>query len=197
MNFICQEYPATVDFKLKVHYTVLDCTGRTTVVFGNKMAYEIFGKTACEMQQVLNMQGCGYDFPGELDMLVGKTLLLKIKLKQRNLEYPDSSMYVHAYCQVADMVIENFIPMKDLGCGNFQDQVTPKSQYEMEKENIQLEEMHAIQWAPRVKYSNKREKGGNKRRRQRMKYLHELYVVRVNNACMTMKPEKPLNQERM
>lgn len=43
----------TLFFRLKVHYTVADDSGTASVVFWDKLATQIFGKTASEMKQIL------------------------------------------------------------------------------------------------------------------------------------------------
>ncbi|XP_028794361.1 uncharacterized protein LOC114749978 [Neltuma alba] len=103
----CKNKPTTYESKLRVHYTVMDESGKVTIVFFDKLAVQYIGKTAVELEKGLSKDEDGYvDVPGELDHLVGKTLLLKMKLNQYNVDFPHSSIFVATYTEVADLMDE-------------------------------------------------------------------------------------------
>ncbi|XP_028797693.1 replication protein A 70 kDa DNA-binding subunit-like [Neltuma alba] len=100
----CGSKSKTESGRLKVHYTVADDSGKATVVFFDKLAFQFLGKTANEMKLQLEKEDRGYDFPDELDCLVGKRLLLKIKLNKYNIDFPHSSISVSAYTEIVNLM---------------------------------------------------------------------------------------------
>ncbi|XP_028752988.1 uncharacterized protein LOC114712607 [Neltuma alba] len=91
---------------LRVHYTVEDSSGKATVVFFDKLASNFFQKTALEMNHTLIKEEREYDFPDELDLMVGKTVLLKLKLNKYNVDFPNSGISVASFTQCTDLMDE-------------------------------------------------------------------------------------------
>ncbi|XP_028782229.1 replication protein A 70 kDa DNA-binding subunit A-like isoform X2 [Neltuma alba] len=116
----CKKKPESIEPKLKVHYVVEDESGKTSVIFWDKLAVQLFNKNATEMKVLLQKAQCEYDFPDSLDELVGKRMILKLKLNDYNKRYPSSSISVLQYTICEDLIeqfihaaIENQVPAND------------------------------------------------------------------------------------
>ncbi|XP_054782777.1 replication factor A protein 1-like [Prosopis cineraria] len=110
---LCKKKPASIETKLKLHYTVEDETGKVNVVFWDKLAIQLLGQTATELKVILHEDKRSYDFPYELDQLVGRKMLLKLKLNGYNKEYPSSSISVLQYTECGDLM-NQFIEAVDV-----------------------------------------------------------------------------------
>ncbi|XP_028799908.1 uncharacterized protein LOC114755206 isoform X1 [Neltuma alba] len=106
LSSVCRKRPLYFEWKMRVHYTVEDESGRVVVAFFDKLVREFVGKTLAQLEEELIKKERHYDFPEDLDILVGKTLLLKLKLKKYNAEFPNSSISVSSYTHIADLMDE-------------------------------------------------------------------------------------------
>ncbi|XP_028753464.1 uncharacterized protein LOC114713054 [Neltuma alba] len=101
---LCKKKPVLVEPKLKVHYVVEDHSGKTSVIFWDKLAVQLFKKNALEMKLTLIQEQREYDFLFELDELVGKRMILKLKLNDYNRKHPHSSISVVQYTLCEDLI---------------------------------------------------------------------------------------------
>ncbi|XP_054824801.1 uncharacterized protein LOC129322518 [Prosopis cineraria] len=102
----CKKKPDSVEPKLKIHYTVEDETGKVTVVFWDKLAVQLLHKTVAELKAILHDDKRTYDFPDELDNLIGKKMILKLKINAYNKKYSNSSISVTQYTECGDLINE-------------------------------------------------------------------------------------------
>ncbi|XP_054795053.1 uncharacterized protein LOC129300509 [Prosopis cineraria] len=100
----CPNDMTQTEFKLKAHYNVSDESGNTSVVFFDKHAYEFTLKTASEIKEQLHKENRSYAFPDELEDVVGRKMLLKLKRTSYNLEHPNSSIGVVQYTACQDLL---------------------------------------------------------------------------------------------
>ncbi|XP_054778236.1 uncharacterized protein LOC129286264 [Prosopis cineraria] len=82
------------DKELKVNYTMVDHTGKTFVVFWDQLALQLLEKSAAELKVILPKERRSYDFLDQLDNIIGKKMLLKLKINAYNKKYPNSSISV-------------------------------------------------------------------------------------------------------
>ncbi|XP_028752889.1 uncharacterized protein LOC114724812 [Neltuma alba] len=103
----CRKTPDSIEPKMKVHYTVKDHTGSTSVIFWDKLAVDLIKNTATELMQMLEKDPEEVDFPKNLDNPVGKNLLLIMKLNEYNKRHPGSSISVLQY-QLCEDLMDQF-----------------------------------------------------------------------------------------
>ncbi|XP_028751228.1 uncharacterized protein LOC114711041 [Neltuma alba] len=100
----CKKKPIAVELKLKVHYVVGEDTGKTSVIFWDKLAVQLFQKNAFEMKVILKQEDREYDFPYDLDEVVRRKMILKLKLNDYNKRHPHSSISVVQYTICEDLL---------------------------------------------------------------------------------------------
>ncbi|KAK4275760.1 hypothetical protein QN277_018790 [Acacia crassicarpa] len=104
---ICHIYkkiPESIVPKMKIHYLVKDASGSASIIFWDKLAVQLVKKTASELLNLLKEQDDDDDFSNELDLPVGKNVLLKLKLNEYNKKYPTSSISVSQYTICEDLL---------------------------------------------------------------------------------------------
>ncbi|XP_054789830.1 replication protein A 70 kDa DNA-binding subunit B-like [Prosopis cineraria] len=99
----CKKKPQSIEPKLKIHYTVADKSRKASVIFWDKLAVQLIQRSAAEMKLILNQEERAYDFPDQLDSIIGKKLLLKLKINQYNKDFPNSSISVTQYTECEDL----------------------------------------------------------------------------------------------
>ncbi|XP_028805232.1 replication factor A protein 1-like [Neltuma alba] len=174
MGNLCKKKPTTYESKLRVHYTVMDESGKISVVFFDKLAIQFIGKTAAELEKGLPKDKDGYiDVPGELDFLVGKRLLLKMKLNQYNVDFPHSSISVATYTEVADLMDEfnragkaieevadegsDYVVMQeDFAQDSYLSQTEPCMMEDVDVVKVDLDEIPVSEMMPVATYKGKR-----------------------------------------
>ena len=121
---------------MKVHYLVGDDSGTTSVIFWDRLAMQLIGKSAREMKLKLDevnidqlvilifvygysmvlicmvQEDRDYDFPDDLDKIIGKRMLLSLKLNDYNKKYPNASISVISYT-LAQNLMEKFSNTQD------------------------------------------------------------------------------------
>ncbi|KAK4260997.1 hypothetical protein QN277_004053 [Acacia crassicarpa] len=104
---LCKKKPDSIEPKMKIHYLVRDQTGSASVIFWDKLDVPLVKKTASELISSLNEKkekdDDDDDIPKELDLPVGKNLLLKLKMNEFNKKYPTSSISVGQYTICEDL----------------------------------------------------------------------------------------------
>ncbi|KAI9125335.1 hypothetical protein K1719_003951 [Acacia pycnantha] len=88
--------------KMKIHYLVRDKTGSASVIFWDKLVVQLVKKTTSELKCLVKEDED--DFPDELDLPVGKNLLLKLKMNDFNKKHPTSSISVVQYTICEDLL---------------------------------------------------------------------------------------------
>ncbi|KAI9108293.1 hypothetical protein K1719_020776 [Acacia pycnantha] len=96
---LCKKQPEP---KMKLHYLVRDKTGSTSVIFWDKLAVQLVKKTASELKCLVKEDED--DIADELDLPVGKNLLLKLKMNDFNKKHPTSSISVVQYTICEDLL---------------------------------------------------------------------------------------------
>ncbi|KAI9077464.1 hypothetical protein K1719_040583 [Acacia pycnantha] len=67
--------------KYKVHYKVYDDTGKCSIIFFDRHATELLGKSASKMKEDMQEEGRNSTIPKELDEIAGKLVIVKLKIK--------------------------------------------------------------------------------------------------------------------
>ncbi|XP_028805310.1 uncharacterized protein LOC114760214 [Neltuma alba] len=80
--------------RFKLHYTVFDSTGICSIIFFNRLAYDLIGFSAEELKTKVAKDKNPGSFPKELSNCVGKEMIVKLKIKESNIRYRNSSMGV-------------------------------------------------------------------------------------------------------
>ncbi|XP_028757285.1 uncharacterized protein LOC114716446 [Neltuma alba] len=93
---------------LKVHYTVMDDSGSASVVFWDNLTVQLVEKTAAELNVIVDNNKNLYGIPKELENLIGKKMMLKMKLNDYNARHSSSSISVSSYTICEDL-IEQFM----------------------------------------------------------------------------------------
>ncbi|KAI9084717.1 hypothetical protein K1719_033361 [Acacia pycnantha] len=88
--------------RMKIHYLIRDKTGSASVIFWEKLVVQLVKKTASELRQSLKEDED--DIPDDLDLPVGKNLLLKLKMNEFNKKHPTSSISVGQYTICEDFL---------------------------------------------------------------------------------------------
>ncbi|KAI9114410.1 hypothetical protein K1719_014638 [Acacia pycnantha] len=98
---------------LRLNYLISDDSGTASIVFFDKHASEIMKKSAAELKADILAQcahlnfpeeALRYEFPSEIDSLIGKKMILKMKLNKYNKEHPNSSVSVTTYADCANLI---------------------------------------------------------------------------------------------
>ncbi|XP_028766670.1 uncharacterized protein LOC114724483 [Neltuma alba] len=113
----CKKAPESVDPKLKVTYIVHDSSGKVSVTFWDKLAVQLFGKTAPELKVSLP-EGDEFEFPEALDNIVGRKMILKLKLNEYNKKFPHSSISVIQYTNCEDLMDQFTQASSDVSTGS-------------------------------------------------------------------------------
>ncbi|KAK4278435.1 hypothetical protein QN277_016281 [Acacia crassicarpa] len=98
---LCKKIPEKIEPKMRIHYLVKDKTGSASVIFWDKLAVQLVKKTASELIHLLKKDD---NFPDELDVPVGKNVLLKLKLNDYNKKHPASGISVSQYTICEDLL---------------------------------------------------------------------------------------------
>ncbi|KAI9126258.1 hypothetical protein K1719_002679 [Acacia pycnantha] len=96
---LCKKQPEP---KMKLHYLVRDKTGSASVIFWDKLAVQLVKKTESELKCLVKEDEG--DIADELDLPVGKNLLLKLKMNDFNKKHPISSISVVQYTICEDLL---------------------------------------------------------------------------------------------
>ncbi|KAI9114612.1 hypothetical protein K1719_014310 [Acacia pycnantha] len=84
--------------KYKVHYKVYDNTGKCSVIFFDRHATELLGKSASKMKEDMHQEGRNSTIPKELDEIAGKVVIVKLRVKSHNIKHRTSSIGVSQFC---------------------------------------------------------------------------------------------------
>ncbi|KAI9121757.1 hypothetical protein K1719_007147 [Acacia pycnantha] len=84
--------------KYKVHYKVYDDTGKCSIIFFDRHATELLGKSASKMKENMQEEGRNSTIPKELDEIAGKLVIVKLKIKSHNIKHRTSSIGVTQFC---------------------------------------------------------------------------------------------------
>ncbi|XP_054817693.1 uncharacterized protein LOC129317387 [Prosopis cineraria] len=212
----CKKQPDSIESKLKVHYIAADDSGKVSLVFWDKLAYQLLQKNAPELKLELLHEERAYDFPDILDDIVGKKLLMKLKLNQYNKDYPNSSISVIQYYECQDLMEEfngaaaidpdGASPSAGIDHTNLKEPINvevandkhedhvPTSQaLDINSETQHLDDMPITQIIPLGTSRGKRKNAGKK---------SDCYVYKVKNASegssngSIVKPMKTIKQEK-
>ncbi|KAI9113959.1 hypothetical protein K1719_015210 [Acacia pycnantha] len=93
--------------KFKVHYKVYDNTGKCSIIFFDRQATELLGKSASKIKEDMQKEGKNSTVPEELDEIAGKVLIVKLRIKSHNIKHRTSSIGVTQLC-VDNHLIQQF-----------------------------------------------------------------------------------------
>ncbi|KAI9072615.1 hypothetical protein K1719_045411 [Acacia pycnantha] len=71
----------------QVHYKVYDDTGKCSIIFFDRHATELLGKSASKMKEDMQEEGRNSTIPKELDEIAGKLVIVKLKIKSHNIKH--------------------------------------------------------------------------------------------------------------
>ncbi|XP_028764311.1 replication protein A 70 kDa DNA-binding subunit-like [Neltuma alba] len=106
----CKSYTndvLTIEPKFKLHYTVFDSTGICSIIFFNRLACDLIGFSAEQLKTKVAKDKNPGSFPKELSNCMGKEMIVKLKIKESNIRYRNSSMGVIQFSTDKKM-LENF-----------------------------------------------------------------------------------------
>ncbi|KAI9127664.1 hypothetical protein K1719_000657 [Acacia pycnantha] len=101
-SWICSLCKKQPEPKMKLHYLVRDKTGSASVIFWDKLDVQLVKKTASKLKCLVKEDED--DIADELDLPVGKNLLLKLKMNDFNKKHPTSSISVVQYTICEDLL---------------------------------------------------------------------------------------------
>ncbi|KAI9126313.1 hypothetical protein K1719_002734 [Acacia pycnantha] len=84
--------------KYKIHYKVYDDTGKSSIIFFDRHATELLGKSASKIKEEMHKEGRNSTVPEELDKVSGKVAIVKLKIKSHNIKHRTSSIGVTQFC---------------------------------------------------------------------------------------------------
>ncbi|KAI9078624.1 hypothetical protein K1719_039373 [Acacia pycnantha] len=84
--------------KYKIHYKVHDETGKSSIIFFDRHATELLGKSASKIKEEMHKEGRNSTVPEELDKVSGKVAIVKLKIKSHNIKHRTSSIGVTQFC---------------------------------------------------------------------------------------------------
>ncbi|KAI9128854.1 hypothetical protein K1719_000337 [Acacia pycnantha] len=93
--------------KFKVHYKVYDNTGKCSVIFFDRQATELLGKSASKIKEDMHKEGKNSIVPEELDEIASKVLIVKLRIKSHNIKHRTSSIGVTQLC-VDNHLVQQF-----------------------------------------------------------------------------------------
>ena len=118
---------------MKVHYIIKDESGIASIVFWDRLASQLFGKSARQMKLKLDearnvilviysttfsvvlilifyamQEDRSYDFPEELDDVVGKRMIITLKLNEYNKSHPNSYSISVVSFSIYQNLVEKF-----------------------------------------------------------------------------------------
>ncbi|KAI9128986.1 hypothetical protein K1719_000469 [Acacia pycnantha] len=84
--------------KYKIHYKVYDDTGKCSIIFFDRHATELLGKSATKIKEDMIKEGQNSTVPEELDEVAGKVVIVKLRIKSHNIKHRTSSIGVTQFC---------------------------------------------------------------------------------------------------
>ncbi|KAI9112818.1 hypothetical protein K1719_016135 [Acacia pycnantha] len=84
--------------KYKIHYKVYDETGKSSIIFFDRHATELLGKSTSKIKEEMHKEGRNSTVPEELDKVSGKVAIVKLKIKSHNIKHRTSSIGVTQFC---------------------------------------------------------------------------------------------------
>ncbi|KAI9118193.1 hypothetical protein K1719_010525 [Acacia pycnantha] len=73
--------------KYKIHYKVVDETGKCSIIFFDRHATELLGKSASRIKEDMHKEGRNTTIPKELDEIAGKVVIVRLRIKSHNIKY--------------------------------------------------------------------------------------------------------------
>ncbi|KAI9083786.1 hypothetical protein K1719_034254 [Acacia pycnantha] len=102
-NNYCKGKKCTIQPKLRLNYLIADESGTASIVLFDKHATELLKKTASQLKAEIPENQIRFAFPKEVDNLLGKKMILKMKLNSFNKNHPNSSVSVATYAEATDL----------------------------------------------------------------------------------------------
>ncbi|KAI9123203.1 hypothetical protein K1719_006092 [Acacia pycnantha] len=102
-NNYCKGKKCTIQPKLRLNYLIADESGTASIVLFDKHATELLKKTASQLKAEIPKNQIRFAFPKEVDNLLGKKMILKMKLNSFNKNHPNSSVSVATYAEATDL----------------------------------------------------------------------------------------------
>ncbi|KAI9082920.1 hypothetical protein K1719_035063 [Acacia pycnantha] len=90
--------------KYKVHYKVFDRTGKCSIIFFDRHATELLGKSASRIKEDMHKEGRNTTIPKELDEIAGKVVIVRLRIKSHNIKHRTSSVGVSQLCADTHLV---------------------------------------------------------------------------------------------
>ncbi|KAI9087304.1 hypothetical protein K1719_030774 [Acacia pycnantha] len=84
--------------KYKIHYKVYDDTGKCSIIFFDRHATKLLGKSAAKIKEDMIKEGRNSTVPEELDEVAGKVAIVKLRIKSHNIKHRTSSIAVTQFC---------------------------------------------------------------------------------------------------
>ncbi|KAI9121247.1 hypothetical protein K1719_008280 [Acacia pycnantha] len=90
--------------RYKIHYKVYDDTGKCSIIFFDRHATELLGKSASKIKEDMIKEGRNSTVPEELDEVAGKVAIVKLRIKSHNIKHRSSSIAVTQFCGDTNLI---------------------------------------------------------------------------------------------
>ncbi|KAI9122213.1 hypothetical protein K1719_006902 [Acacia pycnantha] len=121
----CDKDVLTIVPKYKIHYKVYNDTTKCSIIFFDRHATELLGKSTSKIKEDMQEEGRNTNVPEELDKVARKVVIVKLRIKSHNIKHRTSSIGVTQFCADTHLIEKFQYSNVEVQTGNVIELITP------------------------------------------------------------------------